>query len=145
VQVSVKGDYDEDALLREVVTASPRVATLRDRVRSMAPAAGYYDRIELGEMVAGEIGRRQAADAQIALERLEPHAVAARSEAPAGTNQAFNLAFLVERDGIEGFSHAVSELADAMVDRVAIRYVGPLPPYSFAEGELSVGSTEWAS
>jgi len=144
VQVSVKGDYDEDALLRDVVSRSPAIAALRDRVRSIPDAAGYYDRIELGEMVAGEIARRQALDAQTAVERLQSHAVATRAGEPSGTGQAFTIDFLIDRSGMEGFGRAVSELGDAMAGRVAIRYVGPLPPYSFADGELAAGSGAWA-
>lgn len=144
VQVSVKGDYDEQALLHDVVSRSPAIARLRDRVRSVPAEAGYYERIELGELVAAQIAHTQAADGQTALERLQPHAIAALNEQPADTSQAFSLAFLVERDGLDDFGRAVAELRSAMDGRVTIRYLGPLPPYSFADGELSAGSRAWA-
>lgn len=78
VQLNVKGDYDEERLLREVVRASPAVAALRERVRELSEAAGYYDRIRLGELVAAEVARRRERDAAVALERLQPLAVTAR-------------------------------------------------------------------
>ena len=52
VQLNVRGDYDEERLLREVVRTSPQVAALRDRVSRVSESAGYYDRIRLGELVA---------------------------------------------------------------------------------------------
>jgi hypothetical protein len=95
-------------------------------------------------MVAAEIARRCEDDAQMVLGRLAPLAVQTRSENPSATNQAFDLAFLVDRDAIEAFSQAVAAVGDALSDRVSIRFIGPLPPYSFTEAELSVGSAAWA-
>jgi hypothetical protein len=144
VQLSVKGEYDEPALLREIVRTAPAVKALRERVNSLPEAAGYYDRIRLGELVAAEVGRRSNQDAGLALDRLSSHAVATRTNEPKTANGAFDLAFLVERDAVDSFSAAVRELAEALGERVAIRYVGPLPPYSFVEDEVGAGETAWA-
>jgi Gas vesicle synthesis protein GvpL/GvpF len=144
VQLGVKGEYDEERLLREVVRTSPAVRKLRDRVKGLPDAAAYYERIRLGEVVAAEVDRRRAQDSRRALDKLEPLAVAAESEAASGPHGAFNLAFLVDRERIDGFSVAVRELADELGERVAVRYVGPLPPYSFAEAELEARSATWA-
>jgi hypothetical protein len=144
VQLTVKGDYDEDALMRAVVSASPAIGALRERVRTLPDAAAYYDRIRLGEMVAHDVARRREDDAEAAMARLRPRAVAARAEGASSTGQAFNLAFLVERAGIDDFSAAVRALGDELGDRIRIRYVGPLPPYSFVDAELTSGSPAWA-
>jgi hypothetical protein len=136
VQVSVKGNYQQDELLRGVVAASPTVAALRKRIESLPDDAAYYERIRLGELVAAEVERRREDDAARALARLEPFAVAARSEGPGTPDAAFNLAFLVERERLDEFSAAVTALIDELGDRVAVRYVGPLAPYSFADAEL---------
>jgi gas vesicle protein GvpL/GvpF len=144
VQLSVKGHYDETELLREVVAASPSIAALRDRTRALPDEAAYHDHIRLGEMVAGEIARRREGDTRRALDLLEPFAVAAHAEPVAGADAAFDLAFLVERTGVDAFSGAVVALGDEVGGRIGIRYVGPLPPYSFAQEELATGSAAWA-
>jgi hypothetical protein len=144
VQLGLKGTYDEEALLREVVSSSPAIAGLRERVRTVPDAAGYYQRIQLGEMVAAEIARRREHDAHTALTRLAPLAAQARSQAPSATNEAFDLAFLVERDAVDAFGSGVADLGEALSDRVSIRFVGPLPPYSFIEDEPAAGSAAWA-
>ncbi|HET8672988.1 MAG TPA: GvpL/GvpF family gas vesicle protein [Thermoleophilaceae bacterium] len=144
VQLTVKGDYHEQPLLREAVRASPEVARLRERIRGLPEAAGYYDRIRLGELVAAEVAKRRERDTRRALELLEPHAVEAREETPSGPDAAFNLAFLVERGAQERFTEAVRALATELSERTDIRYIGPLPPYSFADVELSTGSAAWA-
>jgi Gas vesicle synthesis protein GvpL/GvpF len=142
VQLSVKAFYDEDRLMRGVVKGSPAVAQLRQRVRGRPKAATYYDRIELGELVAGEVERARERDSAMVLERLEPLAVAALRE-PLGTpDAAVNAAFLVERSRVDEFSEAVARLADELEGRMRVRYVGPLPPYRFAEEQEAAGA--WA-
>jgi gas vesicle protein GvpL/GvpF len=143
VQLNVKADYDEELLLRRVVEVSPEVAALRRRVQGLPDAAAYYERIRLGELVSAEIERQREADRALALERLEPLAVAAHGDAVAGADGAFNLAFLVERERIDPFSAAVQALAEEAQERLRIRYIGPLPPYSFAEAELTEAG-QWA-
>jgi Gas vesicle synthesis protein GvpL/GvpF len=140
VQLSVKGTYVEKRVLGDIVRETPAIASLNERVRSIPDEAGYYQRINLGEMVFRELDRRRDADARLALDRLEPLAVAAQAEPAGGANGAFDLAFLVDREKVPEFSAAVAGLGDEVADRIDLRYVGPLPPYSFADAELTAGS-----
>jgi Gas vesicle synthesis protein GvpL/GvpF len=144
VQLTVKGFYEEERLLREVVAGSPEVSRLRARVSTLSDAAGYYERIRLGELVAAEVERRRERDSALVLERLAPLAVAARREPPATPDAAVNAAFLVKRSKVDEFSRAVAELTAEVEERMRIRYVGPLPPYSFAGDEAAAGSGAWA-
>ena len=144
VQLNVKGDYDEEALIAEIVKGTPQIVALRDKVRNLSAQAAYYERIRLGELVAAEVERRREADLQHALELLGPHAVDTRQEELSLPNSAYNLAFLVERKGQESFTAAVNRLIADCGERIEIRYVGPLPPYSFAEANLTPQETAWA-
>ena len=143
IQLTVKGDYDDEALLREVVASSPRIAALRERLRTLPAAAGYYDRIRLGELVAEAVAGRREADTARAVSLLEPHAVAIRVEDESGPDSAFNLSCLVERAKAADFDKQVGVLAQEAADRIAVRYLGPMPPYSFAEADLESGGETW--
>jgi gas vesicle protein GvpL/GvpF len=70
--------------------------------------------------------------------------VASQAEAISAPDAAFNLAFLVDRERIDGFSSAVSQLGREYGDALKLRYVGPLPPYSFADIDLGAESAAWA-
>lgn len=144
VQLGVKGSYDQERLLRVVIADSPAVAALRERVRPLRDASGYYDKIRLGEMIAAQVAQRRERDTALALDRLEPLAVAGREHDPSDPYAAFNLAFLVERDGVDRFSAGVRRLGEEVADRIELRYVGPLPPYSFAEADLTAENGAWA-
>lgn len=144
VQLTVKGKYDEDRMLREIVQSTPAVAELNERLRTVSVEAAYYDRIRLGELVAEEVERRRLADTDQALRLLTPVAVEVREQEVRTATAAFDLAFLVPRDGVEAFTKAVRALDEAVGDRIALSYVGPAPPYSFAEANLDQGSPAWA-
>jgi hypothetical protein len=135
IELGLKGRYDEQRLMRDVVRETPAIAQLRDKVRALPAEAGYYDKIALGEMVAAAVQRRRGADLQLVLDRLEPLAVRARAEPAGGDDGAFDVAFLVERDRVPAFSEGVAALGAEIDERIALRYVGPLPPYSFVEHE----------
>jgi hypothetical protein len=135
VQLTVKGFYDEQALMASVVERSPAVARLREQVRGMPEAAAYYKRIELGRLVAAEVERAREHDAQAILERLRPHALDARLEPPSTVDAAVNAAFLVDERRVDEFSRAVASLGRALEGRIRLRYVGPIPPYSFTGQE----------
>jgi Gas vesicle synthesis protein GvpL/GvpF len=144
VQLTVKGVYDEEALLRDVMRQAPAIDQARRRIQAIPSAAGYYQRIELGEAVAAQVERRREADTGFALARLEPLCVASKAEPVSAPDAAFNLAFLVDREQLDPFSAAVVELGEAYGEALALRYVGPLPPYSFADIDLSTESAAWA-
>ena len=137
VQLTVKASYEEERLMRGVVEGSPAVATLRERIRDLPEAATYYDRIKMGELVAAEVERARERDTALLFGRLEPLAVAARREPPATPDGAVNAAFLVERSRVDEFSQAVAGLENEVKDRMQLRYVGPMPPYSFTEEEAA--------
>jgi Gas vesicle synthesis protein GvpL/GvpF len=144
VQLTVKGFYEENALMAGVVARSPVIARLREQVRGVPEAASYYKRIELGQHVAAEVERAREQDSGEILARLEPLALDARLEPPSTAESAVNASFLVERDRVDEFSRAVSTLGRELAGRIRLRYVGPLPPYSFTRESAIPGAGAWA-
>jgi hypothetical protein len=144
VQLTIKGFYEQDALMASVVARSPSIARLRERVRGLPEAAAYYKRIELGQLVAAEVERCRERDGQEIFERLRPLALAARLEPPSTITTAVNAAFLVEEDRVDEFSRAVGALGRELASRIRLRYVGPIPPFSFTGDDAMSGSAAWA-
>jgi hypothetical protein len=143
VQMTVKGDFDEERLMRAVVESSPAIARLRKRVSGVPAAAAYYDRIRLGEMVAASVESAREQFAARVAERLEPLATATKVEPISSMNAAVNAAFLVEHDKQPEFRAAVTELERESTGAVRLRCIGPLPPYSFADIRFEPRSASW--
>ena len=135
VQLTVKGSYDEASLLQSVVEGSPTIARQRERVRSLPEAAGHFERIRLGELVAAEVEQVRRRDGDRLHEALDGLALATSREAASGLQAAVNSAFLVERGRMAEFGRAVEAVAEELGGRVELRLLGPLPPYSFVAEE----------
>ena len=144
VQLTVKGDFDQERLMRGVVESSPAVARLRDRIRGVPEAAAYYDRIRLGQLIAEDVERARERCAARVLERLDPLAVAVSRERVSAIEAAVNAAFLVEKEREQELREAVAELEREFAGTVLLRCIGPLPPYSFSDVGSAPRSPTWA-
>jgi hypothetical protein len=139
VEFSLKAYYVEDVVLGEILSTDRSIARLRESVRSLPDDASYFQRIRLGELVAGELVRRRAADASAIATRLTPLAKAVEEEEERPELMVMKGSFLVPRDAVEGFRAAVDDLATEAGDRMIFKLLGPLPPYSFVEFEVEAG------
>lgn len=131
VELRVKAFHREEAILAEVIRDNPRIARLRESVRSGPEAATYGLRIELGELVAAELQARARRDAEAILERVRPLALAVEVEDEPIEHQVLRASFLVERERVGAFDEAMDELALGQDGRIHFKYLGPLPPHSF--------------
>lgn len=125
VELRLRGTYDEDAVLQEILETDRRARRLRGR-------ESFEARIELGERVAAGIGARRDRDAALVLDELRQHAADVAPGRLAEPLDAFTLSFLVGRGSLDAFDEAVDRLAEKLGTTVHLELVGPLPPFSFA-------------
>jgi hypothetical protein len=123
-ELTLKGAYDE-SVLAEV---GARLQPLRDAYRAdPSMDAG----IALGEAVGQGLAERRARDEQLVLDALDGKVLDVVVAAPAGELAAFDLALLVERDGVQPVEAVVEKLSATLSPPLRFKLVGPLPPYSF--------------
>jgi hypothetical protein len=136
-ELSLKASYDEDAVLAQVVAASPQFARLRARYRN-APTmeAG----LQLGEAVAAELGSRRDRDAAQVLDAIAPLALDLRAGEVSIERGVVNLSFLVEKRRVAEFDAHVETLSRELSPPIHFKLVGPLPPYSFVDVPLAVAA-----
>ncbi|MBS1861192.1 MAG: GvpL/GvpF family gas vesicle protein [Actinobacteria bacterium] len=133
VEMTLKGVYDEEAVLREIVAEHPGIAQLRGELEGKPEAATYYERIRLGELVAAAFVERQELDSEAAVEDLRLHAVAVAVGEPIHERMAVNASFLVERAKLDEFDRALDAIGERKAKLIRFRVTGPLPPHSFVE------------
>jgi hypothetical protein len=132
-QFTVKGRYEGDVALREVVAEEPDIRRLSERLRGRDEVASRGGNIQLGELVARALERKREADAEVLAEALAAHAEAVTEHPSGAQGVAADMAFLVPRPRQRGFEGAAEELAQHWQGRIRLRLVGPLPPYDFTE------------
>jgi hypothetical protein len=131
VQYSVKGRYEREVVLREVVVADPEIAELRERVHGVPEEASYEDRMRLGELVVGAIEERARREGGRMHEMLSAQAAASVARPSTDPEQVLDSAFLVPRDRLHEFEHAVDQLGTDLAGTVRFRLIGPVAPYDF--------------
>jgi Gas vesicle synthesis protein GvpL/GvpF len=125
--------YDEERMLREIVHENRNIARRRATLRGRPDDATYYDRIELGELVAEAVERKRQLDAAEVMHALAPVASAVEVGAPRDPRVVVNASFLVERARLAKFDRALERVAAAQSERMRFKCAGPLPPHSFVE------------
>jgi hypothetical protein len=135
VQFTLKGRYEQDVVLREVLEGDAEIRALQEKVRDLPEDASYYDRVRLGELVVGALEERRELDGAEMLERLRPTTVDAVAHQPANPDDVISAAFLVEREHQQAFDDAVEDLGREFAGRVRLRLLGPLAPYDFVPAE----------
>jgi hypothetical protein len=135
VQYTLKGRYDQDVLLREIVEEDSGVRELQERIRGVSEDAAYYDRVKLGELIVKALEERREVDAKDIVDRIGPFAEAVSTTTPTQPEDVVNAAFLVRRDGAEEFEAAVEELGEDTHEWLKLRLLGPLAPYDFVPEE----------
>jgi Gas vesicle synthesis protein GvpL/GvpF len=133
VELNVKGIYEEDVLMREVVESNSEIARLRESLQGQPEDATYYERIRLGEMVSEAVEARRNEDSERILARLSPLARAVERGEPMHERMAVNASFLVEQAQLQAFDEAVDALGAEQAGRIRFKYTGPLPPHSFVD------------
>jgi hypothetical protein len=137
VEVAVKVSYDEEAVLRWLLGADPSLRARHERVAGLDPDAAYYERIRLGEHVAAALEERRDADAAAIYGALCAVADDVRPGEPLHPHMVVNGTFLVPRTEVEAFYESVVSSVEAHPE-LCVRFVGPLPPYSFSDFEPAV-------
>jgi hypothetical protein len=133
VEIRIRAAYDEQSLLRDVVREHPEITALRAAVAGRSADASYYERIRLGELVAGAVERHRNLDAQAIIEALGEKALAVETSEPSHERVVVQASFLVDRSRLAEFDATVDQVADAYGGQIRFKYTGTLPPHSFVE------------
>ena len=133
VEVNVKAIYDEQAVLSEVINENPQIERLRTGLRGKPEDATYYDRIQMGELIAEAMNAKRDGDGSEILHRLAPHADEIEVGQPVHERMVVNASFLIERGRLNEFNAGLDQIASEQGDRMRFKYVGPVAPHSFVE------------
>src|SRR3954462_7795761 len=132
-EVNLKAIYDERALLTEIINEDREVAKLRQALEGQSEEATHFERIRLGEMIAGAVDEKRNRDADAILDRLAPHTVAVEVGEPVHERMALNASFLIDRSARKAFDAELDSFAAEQGGRLRFKYTGPLAPHSFVE------------
>jgi hypothetical protein len=131
LEYQVKGRYDEQAILEEILSEDEEAARLRDEIRGSDENATRDARIRLGEIINNAVAAKRDEDTSQLLDAMEGHCVASLVRDPTHELDAVNVAFLVEEDQEDDLDQVVDDLGRHWEGRVDLRVLGPMAPYDF--------------
>lgn len=132
-QYTVRGRYEDDVALREILAEEPEIRRMREQLRGQDPETARWENVRLGELVSEALERKRQSDTATLVGALEPHAADVADRVPQADDTAADLAFLVDRPHRRAFEEAAQEAGKRWQGRVRLRLAGPLPPYDFAQ------------
>ena len=136
VQMMVKAFYAKDALLRDVLGADPELARQAALAEEAPEWEAQIERVRVGERIAAAVEARRAEVESALLAALSPVAADIHVDPATSERVALSAEVLVHRDRRPELDEKVRQLGEALAEVLAFRYIGPLPPYSFADLSL---------
>ncbi|MDO8674089.1 MAG: GvpL/GvpF family gas vesicle protein [Dehalococcoidia bacterium] len=132
VELGLKAFWrDEKAIFEEIVADNADIRKLRNSLSGKSPEAIRFDGIPLGRLVKEALGRKRSQEAAGILLPLQPIAHRVQENDTLVDRAILNAAFLVDKEQEQDFDRAIRELDERWSNRIAFKYVGPVPPYNF--------------
>jgi len=138
VELGLKAYWQGQVVFQEIVAENQELRALRDSLVGRPAQETRSERIRLGQMVEADLWAKRDRDASRILAVLRPLAHELEIGKIGAEMMVLNAAFLVSAERQGGFDQAVTKLHQELGRRLAFKYVGPLPPYSFVSITLEV-------
>jgi len=127
----IKGRFDEEGFLSQLLSENEDAARLRDDIRSKPGDASRNSRMALGELVANVIEHQRQTRTKAVADELDGVALQLNPREPTHEWDAVHLALLAEVDRQADLEEVVKQLNEDWGDLLTLRLLGPLAPYDF--------------
>ena len=134
---------DMNVIYQEILDSDAEMTRLRGKLAQQKGKTGrpsprqggtvFNDQVKLGELVKNALDEKKTFE-RTALLNLVRHSVVDINQNSTFGDQMFaNLALLVEQSQCEELDRMLDVLAEKGLDRIKLKYVGPMPPSNFIE------------
>jgi gas vesicle protein GvpL/GvpF/DnaJ-like protein len=131
VEIDLSASWDLPAMFADIKD-EPTIAGLAGVARAEDDPVSLATRIQAGKLVQEALERRRNEYRHRLVGTLGPLVRDMHPHPLPADDIVLNLAVLVDRTRLAEFDDAIDRLASEWEGRINFRYVGPLPPYSFA-------------
>lgn len=130
-QYIVRGRYNEEAIIAEVISESDQARALLEDIRSKPDEASRNSQIGLGEYIGNAIEYKRQVDTKIVIDVLDELPTEVNVRPPTHEYDAVHVALLVQLESEPDLEAVLDRLAEHWGERVELRLLGPLAPYDF--------------
>ena len=127
----LKGRYQEEAFLSDLLSQNDQARGLRDDIRAKSEEAARNSRMALGELIANTIEAARQADTQRVINELKGKAEQVNAREPTHEWDAVHVAVLARVDRQADLQEIVERLNESARGRMELHLRGPLAAYDF--------------
>lgn len=127
----IKGRYESNVILADILQHNERAARLREEIKGKPEDATRNERIELGELISNDIAARRDEDTRRVVDMLTERGIDVSVHQPSHEDDAVHVACLAKTAQHKDLQSMVDELSQEWSNRVGLRLLGPLAPYDF--------------
>lgn len=131
VELGLKVMVRQEEVFAHIVEQNEKIRRMKEKIEKVPFEKSYYERIEIGRLVADELEEEKKRYKEIFIELLGPLSVDIKENRCYGDRMILNGSFLVNKSDEEVFDRAVNDLDDQFGGQLITKYVGYLPPYNF--------------
>lgn len=133
VEVGIKVIWkDMKKIYDEIAKENRAIRTLKEK----GAAGGQQALIRAGELVEAALDEKKAVEGEEYLRFLKKGKVECKEGELKTEDMVANASFLLDRDWVKEFDARVEEMGKEHNGRIDIKYVGPMPPFSFVNLEM---------
>lgn len=140
-ELGLKAMFKGEVIFKDILENYEDIKELKERIATLPPDRTYYQRMEIGKVVAAALRKEKEVHKETVLHMLSPLAVEVKANRTFGDMMIVNAAFLVEQSRETEFDRKVDELANSYGEKVKYKYVGPLPPFNFVNLLIRTGES----
>lgn len=133
VEVGIKIIWKDMKKMYEEITRENRaIRTLKEK----GAAGGQQALIRAGELVEAALEEKKAVEGEEYLRPLKKGPVKCKELECKTEDMVANASFLIGRDWVREFDSLVEKMGEEHQDRIDVKYVGPMAPFSFVNLEM---------
>lgn len=136
IELGVKILWEEEAIIKEIDSKGKEFQEFRKRIASSTAEEAQSIKLKVGRLVESIVIEWEKKYARKIYNSLKQIAVNSCLNKPMGIKMLLNSSFLVDKDKEKDFDKRVEELAKEYENKLKFKYVGPVPPYNFANIKL---------
>ncbi|MFH1971443.1 MAG: GvpL/GvpF family gas vesicle protein [Patescibacteria group bacterium] len=140
VEFVVQVCWDQKKILEELMKKNSEIQQLKQKISTKTGILNIPTKLKLGKLIQQEAEAHKQAYLKDIQALLKNPAHDFTSNKLMRDEMIANFSFLIERTKELEFDQKMQELGDKYGNELSFKYVGPMPPYSFVNINLSLGN-----
>lgn len=133
IEMGLKVLWDVENIFDFFVRNHRELEMFRDKVYSETYGSTHSKKVELGRMFDDLLTLQRERHAATVIQILKPCCIDIKQNKPKHEKMVLNLAFLVDKDGVERFEKGIFETANQFDNNYTFDYNGPWAPHNFVQ------------